>query len=343
MNSLVKKIAASIAAIALVGSVASCADDSNAQLKSGSWEEVVEAASQEGQVSFYSGLADIQNTRLVEAFNKKYPDISVTTQRGAGELAPRVESEISAGTKGADVFALGDTTWFKSKGDKFLPTSGPAASSWNADGWANTNLAPIINATPNAMFVWNTDIFPDGFDDWEDLLDPAVKGKIGLRTDVTKSVAGYLDMMKSELGEDYLVQLGAQDPKVYSSVVPMTQAVASGEIGVTNASLPSTVFDLQKNGAPIKSFIPNPGYAFEFGMAALGNARHPNAAVVFTDFAMSLEGQTAINGDQFGASQGLSDVPGTLDLSGSTMMDSSKYTPEKIEAWNLKLAEYYGR
>lgn len=343
MKHLFTKMATGLATLGLLGMLTACGNADAATLNTGSWDETVAAAEEEGSVTFYSGLSEIQNTRLIEAFNEAHPEIKVNTQRGSGELVPRVESEMSAGTTGADVFALGDTAWYKNKDEELLPLNGPARENWKSEGWANEGSAPIVNATPNAIFVWNTDIFPEGFSDWDDLLAPKVKGKIGLRTDVTKSVAGYLDMMETELGADYLEKIGAQDPKVYTSVVPMTQSVASGEIGVTNASLPSTVFELQQNGAPIESHVPTPGYAFEFGMAALKNASNPNAAVVFTDFAMSAEGQAALNGDGFGASQGLDNVPGALDLSGSTMMESDKYTPEVIAEWDKKLAEIYNQ
>lgn len=342
MKPFTQKISAAIITLALASTLSACqGSSSTAGLEEGSWDAVVEAASKEGSVSFYSGMAEIQNQRLVEAFNAEHPDITVRTQRGAGEMTARVESEMSTGTRGADVFVLADTNWFVDRPEDFLPLDGPATESWKPEGWITDETSIVVNTTPNSIFVWNTEIFPAGFETWDDLLAPEVSGKIGLRTDVTKSVAGYLEMMESELGEDYLVALGAQKPKVYSSVVPMTQAVASGEVGVTNASLPSTVYELKQNGAPIESSIPDPGYAMEFGMAVLKNASSPNAAAVFADFAMSPEGQAAVNGDGFGDSVGLDDVPGALDLEGFAMMDSSKYTPDALTEWDLKLERYY--
>jgi iron(III) transport system substrate-binding protein len=338
-----RKIAACAAAIGLIGALSACQSSSEATLSTGSWEDVVEAANSEGTVSFYSGMSEIQNARLTEAFNEKYPKISVRTLRGAGELYARVESEIQTGVKGADVFALGDTAWFANRPEDFLPAEGPASASWQDEGWIAKGTSAIATTTPNSIFLWNTDVFPEGFETWDDLLDPSVKGKIGLRTDVTKSVAGYLDMMETKLGPDYIQKLGALAPKVYPSNVPMAQAVASGEIGVTNSSLPATIYELAQNGAPIDWKIPNPGYAFEFGIAALKNASNPNAASVFVDFVMSSEGQTAINADGFGGSRGLKEVPGALELTGFSVMDSTKYTPDALNDWEAKLAKYYKR
>lgn len=344
MKSSKRRITLSLVAVGLVGILTGCQSASGGgELASNSWDQVVEAGISEGTVSFYSGMSELQNNRLIEAFNREYPDITVRTLRGAGELYARVESEMETGVQGADIFAVGDTAWFTKHPDAFLPADGPASERWLDTGWVTEGTSVIATATPSSMFVWNTDIFPQGFDTWDDLLAPEVKGKIGLRTDVTKSVAGYLDMMETELGEDYLSALGSQDPKVYSSVVPMTQAVAAGEVGVTNSSLPATVHELVKSGAPIDWKIPTPGYAFDFGIAALKNAGNPNAAAVFMDFVMSPEGQEAINGESFGASRGLKDVPGGLDLDGFTMMDSTRYTPDALVAWDEKLAQYYGK
>jgi hypothetical protein len=55
---------------------------------------------------------------------------------------------------------------------------------------------------------------------------------------------------------------------------------------------------------------------------------------------MSKEGQTAINGDGFGAA-GREGIEGSLDLTGWELFDSTAYTPEKIQAAKAKFAEYF--
>lgn len=308
----------------------------------GAWGATIKAAEGEGPVAFYSGLTEIQDTRLVAAFNAKYPAIKVQATRGGVEIIARVEGEMKAGSDGADVFVHADPSWYSNHADALIPATGPATAAWAATAWAIKGTAPIATATPNSVFVWNTDIFPNGFKTWNDLLDPSVKGKIGLRTDAaTKSAAGYLDMMETNLGDEYVTRLSKQQPKSYTSVVPMTQAVASGEVGVTNASLPSMAKELKDKGAPIDYIVPNPGYAIEFASAALKKSKRPNAAAVFLDFIMTPEGQEALNGDGFGGSEGLGNVPGALSLDGVAMMDSAKLTPDVIAKLDAKLAALY--
>lgn len=343
MNSLSRRTFGITAAASIAAVLSACSSPGeSAPAADGAWGATIKAAGNEGTLAFYSGMAEVQNTRLMAAFNKKYPALNVQATRGGGEIIARVEGEMKAGSDGADVFVHADPGWYAAHADALLPAAGPASAAWAAKAWAVKGTVPIATVSPNSVFVWNTDIFPKGFKTWNDLLDPSVKGKIGLRTDAsTQSAAGYLDMMETKLGADYLVKLSKQQPKSYPSVVPMTQAVASGEVGVTNASLPSLAKELKDKGAPVDYVIPNPGYAIEFASAALKKSKRPNAAAVFIDFIMTPEGQEALNGDGFGGSEGLTNVPGALNLDGIVMMDSAKLTPDVIAKWGAKLAELY--
>ncbi|MFF1919779.1 ABC transporter substrate-binding protein [Streptomyces sp. NPDC058221] len=307
----------------------------------GPWKDVVAAAEAEGAVSFYSVMPGAQNKRLVDAFGKEYPDIVVNLTRGAGELPARVESEIKSELDGADVFLYSDPSWFNDQKAAFLDVDGPSRKGWHDDAWAVKSKVVVPSSYPYSMLVWNKEMFPKGFGKWRDAVDPSVKGKIGLRTDVTTSLAGYLDFQEKELGEDYLVKSGELKPKFYPSVVTMTQAVASGEIGVTNTSTPSTVKELQAQGAPIGSAVPDPSYWIGWGAAALKKAYRPNSARVFLDFMMSEKGQAAINGDGFGGA-GRDGVQGALERpEHSTMLDSSSYTPERLEEANKKFNKWF--
>jgi iron(III) transport system substrate-binding protein len=307
----------------------------------GTWEEVVAAAEDEGNVSLYSVMPGTQNDRLTAAFEEAYPEIDLQILRGAGELPGRVDAEIQGGTDGADVFLFSDPNWFVQREDELSGVDGPHAEGWNSEAWAVEGKAIIPSAYPYSMIVWNTSKFPDGFESWDDLLDPSVSGSLGLRADVTTSLAGYLDFQESELGDEYLTQLGQQKPSFYPSVVPMTQSVASGEIGVANTSTPSVVKEMQDQGAPIKSIIPTPSYWIEWGAAGLEKSKRPNASRVLLDFIMSEEGQAAINGDGFGRAS-REGVAGSITPENETMFDSSKYTPDVVADFEKKFAKWFG-
>ena len=292
-------------------------------------EPDVDKAKEEGGLVVYTTIPEAQEERMVKAFNEKYPDVKVTVVRGAGELPERVGAEAKSGSDGGDVFTFSDPAWFEKNEKDIIELGGPNVDAWPDDYWQVDSKAALSSMAPFGMIVWNTEKFPDGFKTWDDLLAPEVKGQLGTRSDLTAAYAGFLDFMDEKLGEDYVEKLAAQKPKFYTSAVPMVQAVASGEIGVTNLSVPVIVSSLQESGAPIEAVVPEPGYGIAFASGVLKNAHRPNAACLYVDFILSEEGQAAYNGDGLGASA-LEDVEGSLSTDGLEIFDSSRYTPERL-------------
>lgn len=337
-----KTIRSGAALLALLTVLCACGGrEEAADVVDGPWQDVVAAAKNEGHINLYSAGPPIQNERLVAAFNREYPDIQVTVTRGAGELPGRVQSEIRSESDGADVFLYSDPQLFVDIADDLLEIDGPNVEGWADDYWAEKGKAIIPTKYPWTMLVWNTDIFPAGFKSWEDLLAPEVRGKLAMRNDVTASMAATLEFIESELGSDYLENLGQQSPKYYSSAVPMGQAVASGEAGVTFISTPSIVGDLQDQGAPVDFAFPEPGFAIMWGGGAPATSKRPNAARVFMDFLMSESGQAALNAGGFGGS-GRENVDGALDLKGWEFFDSARYDPEKMAEVEAKFEQFLG-
>lgn len=332
-------VGALVASVALTG----CGTDAaTGELAEGSWDDVIAAAKEEGQLSVYNGGSELPMQRTIDAFNEKYPEIKVTAERITSDGIARVESQIKTGTAGADFFLHADPNWYKQRADDLLEVEGPNTEGVNDRNWVVENASVTATGVPYSLFVWNTDKFPQGFKTWDDILAPEVKGQLAWRDSISTTSAGYLDFLLEapELGPKYVEALGKQKPKYYASVVPATTAVGAGEVGVTIASSPAEVKALQAAGAPVDFEYTEPAFAIEYAAAALKNARHPNAAALFFDFMVSEEGQEALNGDGLGIA--LRDgVEGTLDASTYSLLDSEKYTPEEIEKSNEKMATYF--
>jgi iron(III) transport system substrate-binding protein len=131
--------------------------------------------------------------------------------------------------------------------------------------------------------------------DWKDLLNPKWKGKFGsLDPHVTATTLAWQVMVDKLYGPTFLQQFGANQPKLYASTNAMSQAIVSGEIdlGITNSF---GVIQMADTGAPIAGIIPKDTVLFGGNIALFEKAPHPNAARLFTDFAVSAEGQTLIN------------------------------------------------
>lgn len=335
-------VALAIGSVLLSSGVVACGSSETVEPSGdASFDAVVERANSEGQVVVYSLLPESQEARMVEAFNEKYPRIRVTVVRGDSATMPaRIAAERESNSGAADVFTFTDPAWFEDNADAVATVDSPSAQQWPADEWIVDKKAAVTSIAPYGMITWNTEIFPDGFETWEDLLDPAVKGKLGTRNDPSPGYIGYLRFLEAELGDGYIPGLGEQGPKFYTSAVPLAQAVASGEIGVTNVSFPSLVADLKSKGAPIEAITPTPGYAITFSSGVLEHAVHPNAARVYMDFLLSEEGQKAYNGDGLGSSH-LDGIDGVIPLDGMEIFDATTITPEVTREWEAKVDDAF--
>lgn len=340
-----RRLAVTATALSLFSVTACGGDGSDAEAPTtgdAEWDAVVADAYEEGRVNVYNAASEQQNKRITEAFEEKYPGIKLSITRGATELPTRVSAELSSGSDGADVLMYSDPNWFVDHEEHLADIDSPATEGWKDDWWAVDGKAIQVTALPWSMIAWNTNTFPDGFENYEDLLDPSVKGKLGTRSEVSPSVAGYLDHLETELGEEYLEGIADLDPKFYPSAVPLMQAVGSGEVGVSNLGVPAAIAELQEAGAPIDFTYADPGFAYTHGAASFTESKRPNAGRVFMDFLMSEEGQAAYNGDGQGGA-GRDGVEGALDMEGYAMLDTTKFSkPEVLAEWNRKFEEYFG-
>ncbi|MBM3345485.1 MAG: hypothetical protein FJY55_03140 [Betaproteobacteria bacterium] len=95
---------------------------------------------------------------------------------------------------------------------------------------------------------------------------------------------------------------------------------------------PSGFDALVKQGAPIAFFQPNPSLGAQFGLAALGWSKRPEAALVFTDWLMSRDGQSAWHNNGETASP-LAGIPGSLDAASIATYDIKAYPPEVVRTY----------
>jgi|GEM_PF-2432562 len=316
----------------------------NAECRSddAAWQKIVATAEEQGSFSLYSVAAPQQNDRLIEAFNECYPEITVNVTRGAGELPARVEAEIAGKQQGADVF-LYTEPWFITNGGALLELDSPSVENWPEEFWSYPATAPTASITPWSIIVWNTQTFPDGFEGFDDLLDEANHGKIGLTMAPPLAAvhSGYLAFLERNFGTEYLEALGELEPKMYPSNVPMAQAIASGEVGVAGMSTPVLVLDLKEQGAPVDWVVTDPAFGFSYAAGVLAHSERSEAGQVFLDFFMSPAGQFAFNGDGLGSSA-LSGIDGAVDVSTVQILDPREYTPDVLDEWQRKFDQYFG-
>jgi len=309
------------------------------------WQETIRAAEQEGTVVFYTSAVQGTIDRIEEAFEEKYPNIDLQATRVTGvELGTALENERNAGGSGADI-ALHDMVPFHYRNlANFIPPTGPNSQrpEYQAAGVTLQGVSQMHHVVPYGL-AYNTTLIPDPPTDFTVLLDPALKGRIGLldgQIPAASDLYGFLEQHYG--GEDFLRRLATQQPQFFPSVAPTLQALTSGEIAMTDYASNIAVQDLVDQGAPVAFAPTRPQWAIQFYTYIVEWAKHPNAAQVLYDFMASPEGQTAINKNAISV---LPDIPGTVGRIGDvqTMNVENVVDAAKVDAYNARWRQIFGR
>ncbi|MCW2621745.1 MAG: putative Fe3+ transporter, periplasmic component [Frankiales bacterium] len=300
-----------------------------------SWDAVTSGAKQEGAVTIYSSQGLDQLNDVKAKFQAKYPGITVTVVRAIeGDLQPKIEAEFSTGRAVADVMISASDPWLAAKDSAgfFSPLVMPALDQPAYD--KATNLAGKNFVVDGAVltFGWNTKLHPGAIKDYPDLLDPSLKGKIGV---VKPSAVPFVDFylyLEKNYGADFVSKLAAQKPQIYPSSLPMAQALTSGEISA--ATFVQPLVDEKAAGAPVDWGLADPAWGSFFKGVVLAKAPHPRAAQLLADFLITPEGQAAIARK---AASVLPNVPGAVGTTKTiAKQDLTALTPEKVREYQTK-------
>ena len=239
---------------------------------------------------------------LVDDFKAKNPDINVDViAAGTGELLKRVESEKDNPL--GDILWGGTVTMAKAKIDLFENYT--STNEVNiADIYKNTE-GPLTRCTavPSVLMV-NTNLSGNiKIEGYEDLLNPALKGKIAFADpSASSSSFEHLDNMlyamgngDPEKGWDYVKKLCANlDGKLLSGSSAVYKGVADGEytVGLTFEEGGANYVAL---GSPIKLVYMKEGVIIKpDGIYIIKGAKNMENAKRFVDYATSYDAQKTI-------------------------------------------------
>jgi len=307
--------------------------------------DLVAAATEEGEVTIYSSQGLDQLNQMAADFEALYPDIDVEVVRGIdSDLAPKVEAENQTGQGIADLYVSASQSWVEDHAamDWFLPVEGPELTGqgeYDADQYVHEGNFFEVGAAV-LTYAWNTELYPDGVDSYDDVLDPALSGKLGVIEPTAPSIVDFYLWLEESFGEEYVEQLAALEPRIYPSALPIGEALAAGEISATPYAAPSTLEPLEAQGAPVEYGIAEEGAwgARFFGMIVT-TAPHPNAGQLLANYMVTREGQEVV---QATGGSVLPDVPGTLITNAEVRkQDLSKLTPEAVEAYQAKWSDLF--
>lgn len=259
-------------------------------------ERVLAGAREEGRVVVYTSLNTQDSVPVTAAFEQQYGIMTELWRSSSERVVQRAVTEARASrfvcdvleTNGPEMEALSREhvlDEFRSPHFADLaPASLPEHRRYAADRFNfftigyNTNLV-----TPDEV--------PDTY---EDLLHPRFVGRIGLEAGDVDWFGAMVKYMGEEKGRSFFRRLASAKPQMRSGHTLMGQLVASGEIPLAANIYNHNAERLAVSGAPIqwKALVPTFGRPNAVGVAR--QAAHPHAALLFTDFLLSPEGQTLL-------------------------------------------------
>lgn len=314
-----KKLIAGAGALLLGASLASCTagaggtaeDNAEAFLYEGDdrQEHLEECAAEEGnEVQWYTSLAGQIHDGIIRGFNEKHPDIEIVTFRGdETDISSRVVQEQNANKFNGDVIELSSDAYRQLIGIGAIGEFASPYSDDYSDRFTITSedgaIQGLGDRTSYVGFAYNTDKLPDADvpRTQEDLLEPALKGKLAL-TDSTTGVrflGNVLTNMGDEAGQAFIDSLAEQDVRVESvSGSALAEMIATGEVVASPGIFRNHVQQIEEDSpitwVPLEPVTANVGYSGVFAQAP-----HPCSSMLFLDFILSPEGAEIYDAAQY--------------------------------------------
>jgi iron(III) transport system substrate-binding protein len=279
------------------------------------WNEAVEAAKKEGQVTIYHTRGPFE--KLFAEFHKRYPGIKVTSISGrGGELISRIMAERRAGKYLADLYLGSSGTpmdvLYPAKTLEPIPPVLVLPEVKEPSNWFGKEhhysdpegkYIFVYEGVVRSDMAYNTNLVdPKEFGSYWDLVKPKWKGKIAV---IDPKLAGFPEGLLQfayyhpELGAKFLRQLfGETDITVSRDSRQLVDWLAVGKFAIALGPSASEVQGAMKQGLPLARFEPR---AFKEGIymratqgsiSILSRLPHPGATKVFVNWLLSREGQT---------------------------------------------------
>lgn len=252
------------------------------------------AAKREGELVFYTSIAQTDIQPLIEPFEKKYGIKVEVWRAGDEEVLQRTIAEANAHRYNADAVHFGSSFLEALHREKLLQ---PVNSPIQADlipvalpehhEWADTMLSVWVQAY-NTQLIKKADL-PKNYND---LLDPKWQGKLAIEAKSVDWFSTVVTQMGEAQGLAYfreLVRKNHVTTRRGNSL--LKNFVIAGDVPLALEIYNYMPAQAKRSGAPIDWFVIQPAAARANGIAIMRNARHPAAALLFYDYLLSVDAQ----------------------------------------------------
>jgi iron(III) transport system substrate-binding protein len=231
---------------------------------------------------------------LIRGFERKYPFLRVTVQRGPQtEIARRAIQEYRVGRTDIDMFELSSQGLILIRDANILqPFSSPEAAAYDAAAIEGARHWVVVRESYTGI-GFNTKAIPAELapKSYDDLLGPQWRGRMAMSGSVS-TAANFVGALVLSKGEDFVRHLARQDIRIYPVTArALANLMIAGEVVLSPTIYNSHVEVSAATGAPLGWVAPGPVPVTDTAVALARQARSPHAAMLMIDYLMSPEGQ----------------------------------------------------
>ena len=265
-------------------------------LAMGAWRAAPAAPAPGGTLTLYTSESEDDVNLVVQAFNRRYPDVRVRVFRaGSGPVVARVQAEMQAGRIQADVLWFADIAFFRELARRdllaaYAPPSGRRVPGrYHYDGHRYHEVRLIFN-----VVALNTNHVRFRPTSWWDLTLPRYRGRVGIPNPFVSGAAfahvGTFASMR-EFGWAYYRKLRENEAQVLRSNGDVLQKLASGEVSVAQV-VDFFVRAAKAQGSPVDHVWPQEGSLLvPTPVGIVRTTQNRAAAEAFVDFLYTQEAQ----------------------------------------------------
>jgi len=266
-------------------------------------EKLAEGARKEGKVVVYSFTAVDQLKPLLDEFQKRHPFLKPEHYRAnATGVFNKFTTEVRAGQTLADVIDISagetHTLWQMGLLDPYLSPSREGISKDFTDdnGYWTAHYHFVIALGFNTQQIRPAEA-PRSY---EQMIDPKWKGRFSLDPADQDLFGALLLHWGRDKALSYFKSLAKLGPRMVTGHTNQANLVGSGEIEMAPWLYGYRPLQLKDQGAPVEIHLFEPVMTNPAYLLLTKNSRHPHAAALFIDWALSPEGGMKFFGEKFG-------------------------------------------
>ncbi len=270
-------------------------------------EQVLYAGAKvEGKLTWYTSLAGDSYKAIIKAVESKYAGVKVEAYRAGGsDITNRMVEEAKARRQIVDTIETTEPNlMFQRQAFLLRPYHSPHFAAYPSDAKQAAERGLFFWATARESYIgfgYNKNLLPKEAipKNYDGLLHPALKGRMGLTIDdtSTKVIAAILKTKGPEL----LKKLKSQEISLHTIIPPaLLDTIASGELVAGAAIFRNHVIVAKEKGAPVE-WVPMDVVPTNVGGVAIAaQPPHPHAALLFADYLLGPEGQGILEKYHYG-------------------------------------------